>query len=349
MIVDRRQRLFWAIGMLGLAAAAGAIAFRNLNAGEQDIRADRAALPGFAMRAVDITEYSITTPNGQYRLSKSGSDWTIIERGGFPASVQQIQNLAAGLANIQLERKLTTDPKKFAALHLTDPRRGGTGTLIQAMDAQGLERAALLTAPYNDGELAIRIPGEDVAYVSEAILPPLNNPAMFGDFRVLSVPPERIRSVELVFSGGGAVTLARAKPGAPFQPTSRQAPLPYDAIALAATPFAPFDVKEVAMDAPPGNLGERRITTFDGLVIVLQFDKRPDAVWTTLSAGGGGSTNEALAINSHTSGWQFALPLKDETSLFPASLDATAPPTKPQLARTLPSDAAMEPENLTAE
>lgn len=347
MIVDRRQRLLWAIGMLGLAAAAGFIAFRNLNAGEA-VSTAQPALPGFAMRAADITEYAITTPNGAYRLSKGDSRWVIIERGGFPASAQQIQNLAAGLANIRLERKLTTDPKKFAALRLTDPRQRGTGILIQAMDAQGLERAALLAAPYGD-ELAVRFPGETVAYVAKPLLPPLENPAAFADFRVLSVPPERVQSVELVYGAGGAVTLLRAKPSTPFAPNSRQAPLPYDALALATTPLSPFDVKEAPMDAQPGNLGERRITTFDGLVITMHFDKRADAIWASIAAGGGGSTNEALAINSHTSGWQFALPLKDEMSLFPASLDATAKPTAPQTLRTVQTGAAIEAENVSAE
>jgi hypothetical protein len=347
MIVDRRQRLLWAIGMLGLAAAAGIFVFRNLNA-EETSNAVQPALPGFAMRAADITEYAITTPNGAYRLSKGDSRWVIIERGGFPASSQQIQDLAAGLANLRLERKLTADPKKFAALRLTDPRQRGTGILIQAMDAQGLERAALLTAPY-DGELAVRFPGDNVAYVAKALLPRLENPAAFADFRVLSVPPERVQSVELIYAAGGAVTLLRAKSNASFAPNSRQAPLPYDALALATTPLTPFDVKEAPFDVQPGNLGERRITTFDGLVISMHFDKRDDAIWTSIAAGGGGSTSEALAINSHTSGWQFALPVKDEMSLFPASLDATAKPSAPQTLRTVQTDAAIEAEDVSAE
>jgi hypothetical protein len=347
MIGDRRQRLFWAIGMLGVAAAAGFFAFRNLNSGESANSA-RPALPGFAMRAADITEYRITTPEGAYRLSQSGAHWAILERGGFPASAQQIQDLAAGLANIRLERRLTGDPKKFAALRLSDPRQGGTGTLIQAMDAQGLERAALIAAPYGE-ELAVRLPGEDIAYIAERILPPLDNPAAFADFRVLSVAPERVKSVELVYGTGGAVTLARSKPGAPFAPTSRQAPLPFDALALAVTPFQPLDVQNTPMDAPPGNLGERRITTFDGLVITMQFDKRADAIWSTISAGGGGSVEEALAINSHTSGWRFALPLKDEATLFPASLDASAPASKQKPGRAAPLDAAFETESAAAE
>lgn len=347
MIVDRRQRLLWAIGMLGLAAAAGFFVFRNLNA-EETVSTTQPALPGFAMRAADITKYAITTPNGAYRLSKGQARWVIIERGGFPASTQQIQNLAAGLANIRLDRKLTSDPKKFAALHLTDPRQRGTGILIQALDAQGQERAALLTALYGD-ELAVRFPGDNVAYVAKALLPPLDNPAAFADFRVLSVPPERVHSVELVYAAGGAVTLLRPKPNAAFAPNSRQAPLPYDALALATTPLTPFDVKEAPFDAKPGNLGERRITTFDGLVVTMHFDKREDAIWTTIAAGGGGSTGEALAINSFTSGWQFALPLKDEMSLFPESLDAAAKPTPPQTLRTAQTDAAIEPEDAAAE
>jgi|GEM_PF-1942911 len=347
MIVDRRQRLIWAIGMLGVAVTAGLVAFCSLNPGEIT-GAVQPAFPGFAMQAADITEYSITTPNGAYRLSKGDARWVIIERGGFPASAAQIQNLAAGLANIRLERKLTADPKKFAALRLTDPRQRGTGLLIQAIDSQGLERAALLTALYGD-ELAIRIPGEDVAYVSKNLLPPLNNPAAFADFRVLSVTPERVQSVELVYGAGGAVTLLRPKPSAPFIPNSRQAPLPYDALALMTTPLTPIDVKEAPIDAQRGNLGERRITTFDGLVITMQFDKRPDAIWTSIAAGGGGSTNEALAINSHTSGWQFALPLNEETSLFPASLDANAQPSKPQFSQAPPPDEKMALENASTE
>ncbi|MET0546365.1 MAG: DUF4340 domain-containing protein [Caulobacterales bacterium] len=333
----RQKRALWAAGMLVIATAAGLLAYgaatRGTSSGFNPLGS---ALPGFAVDSADVTEYLITTPDGAYRLTRGKSRWVLMERGGYPAQKDKIESLIAGLVNLKLERVLTEDAEKFEALRLTDPRQGGSGALIQATDAQGDERGTLLIGSSSQG-LLVRYPGDNKAYLVHGGLPDLSNPADFADLDALKIGADRVQRIDIVYPSGAALSLERANPDVAFGPAPAKkakpvAPPPLGsaelaAIALTTTPFHPVDVKEEPNETPAGDpLGERRITTFDGLNVRMIFARKDGALWTLVSAGGGGSSAEAVAINSRTSGWAFAFAPDDLAHLFPLLPGTGGPP-----------------------
>jgi hypothetical protein len=324
---QRRRRAVWALAATAAAGAAATLAYCQVNGRDQSAAGPLGpALPGFAVRAEDVAQYVITTPDGAYRLARGGSHWVVLERGGFPAAPQKIEALTAGLAALKLSQVLTRDPKKFDALSLSDPRQNGVGVLISAADSNGAEIAALLVGRSPQG-LVVRRPGSDAAYAATGALPDLRGPAAFLDLDALRISPERVRSVEIIPADEPAFRLSRADALASFslegQKRVKNAPVSagfaLDAVAFALTPFTPEDAVEIAPDAaPPGALiGKRRIITFEGLAVDLAFSEEGDTLWATAEAGGGGLTSEAMAINSRATGWAFAFPAADRGRLLP--------------------------------
>jgi hypothetical protein len=264
--MSRRHFLYLVIALVVLGAAGFALFW-------QDIAAYRASgakigaklLPG--LKIADVAEIRLQGPKHQVTLARKEKLWVVQERGGYPASFQEISDLMIKLVELKVTQSEQVGASLLPRVELADPGKGeGGGTLIEFRDGAGKVLAGLVLGkkvlkkdPLNplpaakDGVPAgryVRIVGakDTVVVVSDPLGKAEADPGKWlnKDFfkaeriRALAAGPEgagphwKIARAEewgqWKFAGGGELN-----PSAAVAATNRLGSLSFDDVALDAT------------------------------------------------------------------------------------------------------------------
>src|SRR3990172_5435267 len=135
--MNRRHFLYLVIALVLLGAAGFALFW-------QDIAAYRACgakigaklLPG--LKIADVAEIRLQSPKHQTTLARKETMWVVQERGGYPASFQEISDLMIKLVELKVTQSEQVGASLLPRLELADPGKGeGGGTLIEFRDGAG--------------------------------------------------------------------------------------------------------------------------------------------------------------------------------------------------------------------
>lgn len=142
--MSRKHFLYLVIALVVLGAAGIALFW-------QDIAAYRASgakigaklLPG--LRIADVAEIRLQGPKHQVTLARKEKMWVVQERGGYPASFEEISDLMIKLVELKVTQSEHVGASLLPRVELADPGKGeGGGTLIEFRDSAGKVLASLV-------------------------------------------------------------------------------------------------------------------------------------------------------------------------------------------------------------
>ena len=145
-------------------------------------------------------------------LHHAGGQWSVAQRGDYPADAAKIHKLLLSLADAKIVEEKTSNPANFAAIGVDDPAKpGAAGTQITLTTKDG-KRSVIIGKPIGEGNFARR-GGEDRTFTVEPGIAADVEPKTWIDARLLDVPVAQIQSVEEKLSPGPGYTVRRLKPG----------------------------------------------------------------------------------------------------------------------------------------
>ena len=142
--MSRKHFLYLVIALVVVGGAGLALVW-------QDIAAYRASgarigaklLPG--LKIADVAEIRLQDPKRRVTLARQEKIWVVQERGGYPASFQEISDLMIKLVELKVTQSEHVGASLLPRVALADPDQGeGGGTLIEFRDGAGKVLAGLV-------------------------------------------------------------------------------------------------------------------------------------------------------------------------------------------------------------
>ena len=142
--MNRKQFFYLVIALVVLGGAGLALVW-------QDIAAYRASgakigaklLPG--LKIADVAEMRLQDPKRQVTLARKETMWVVQERGGYPASFQEISDLMIKLIELKVTQSEQVGASLLPRVELADPGKGeGGGTRVEFRDGSGKVLASLV-------------------------------------------------------------------------------------------------------------------------------------------------------------------------------------------------------------
>ncbi len=87
-----------------------------------------------------VTRVRLDDGAGGVTLERGESDWRVVERGGYPADLQQLRRKLLALSDARLLEKKTANPENYALLGVSDP-----GAAEEGSESDGDDEAVRLT------------------------------------------------------------------------------------------------------------------------------------------------------------------------------------------------------------
>jgi hypothetical protein len=203
-----RQRL---IGLMvaALLAIAGAMYLstqRNLPRDSQGM----ALLPALAGELDTVTSLSVlkgsSTPT--VTIQKQGDQWTVAQRGNYPADVAKVHKLLLALSEAKIREEKTSDPASYAVIGVEDPSKpGATGSEIELTAKDG--KHGVIVGKYTGQGSFVRRADEKLSYSVEPGISFEAEPRFWLDTRLLDIPADKIQSMEFKPATGMAYSVRR--------------------------------------------------------------------------------------------------------------------------------------------
>lgn len=100
------------------------------------------------LKAADATEIRLKDAKNEVTLVSKNGSWSVKERGGYPADVNEISELLAKLVEAKVVQSETVGESLYPRLNLVDPskpnQKEGTGTLLELKNKEGKQIAHLI-------------------------------------------------------------------------------------------------------------------------------------------------------------------------------------------------------------
>jgi hypothetical protein len=318
-------------------------------------------LPALAGEVNTVTSLSVlkgsATPTVTVR--KQGEQWTVAERGDYPADLPKVRKLLLALSDAKVREEKTSNPDSYAIIGVEDPTvAGATGAQIELVAKDG-KLGVIVGKATGDGNF-VRRAGEKTSYIVEPGISFEAEPRYWIDTRLLDIPTDKIQSIDSKPATDPAYSVRRvpaadgkpadAKPGnsAPVAtkfvlgavPSGRQAADP-QTLAPSPTAFSSLAADDVAAAggidfSKPSSL---IITLTDGSVITLTGAAVGDKRWIQVAAP------KDAALSAKTAGRAFEIAVYRYENMFrpleqllvPKPPPPGAKPTSPSAKSTSPS------------
>jgi len=142
--VNKKQFLILLLAVVVLGGAGLALVWRDVS----DYRASGAKIGAKLLpdlKIADVAEVRFQDSKQQTTLVRKEKIWVVQERGGYPASFQEISDLLIKLVELKVTQAEQVGEKLFPRLELADPGKGeGTGTAVEFKGAAGKPLARLV-------------------------------------------------------------------------------------------------------------------------------------------------------------------------------------------------------------
>ena len=142
--MNKKQFLILLLAVVVLGGAGLALVWRDVS----DYRASGAKIGAKLLpelKIADVAEVRFQDSKQQTTLVRKEKIWVVQERGGYPASFQEISDLLIKLVELKVTQAEQVGEKLFPRLELADPGKGeGTGTAVEFKGAAGKPLARLV-------------------------------------------------------------------------------------------------------------------------------------------------------------------------------------------------------------
>ena len=310
------------------------------------------AFPNAASALQQAAHIAIQHQGKTTALERHGDIWGVAEDSGYPAQPSKVHDLLAGLAELRLAERRTTDPAQFGRLGVEDPDKANAdSTLVSVSDGQDKPIIALIVGHSRSrgqaelpDQIFVRRPGEQQTWLAEGRLQIDNDALMWLDRQIVNIDHTKVAAVsasragqqiELVRDGDKLVMKQPAE-----HPELDPAKLGDVARALE---FLSFIRVQPAAKMPGAELGHGEFTTTDGLKLNVTANQSGNEVWAHFAATGDGAAKDrAEQLEKKVADWAYELGGWKEKALVPSVDDLKAPP--PPSAAAAPPEAASGPQ-----
>jgi hypothetical protein len=246
------------------------------------------------LKIADVAQVRLQDSKHEVTLVRKEKSWVVQERGGYPASFQEISDLLIKLVELKVTQSEHVGASLWPRVELADPGKGdGVGTAIEFKDAAGKPLARLVLGkkvlkkdPMNplpaakDGVPAgryVRVDGagDIIVVVSDPLEKAVAEPGRWLNREFFKA--ERIRTLA-VGQGGGAPRwmIARAEEWGQWKFAAGGGDLNPSAAVSATNKLSALTFKDVAVDPKALAAGKPTFvvaTTFDGLSYAVRLTR----------------------------------------------------------------------------
>jgi len=324
--VNRRTLIFLVLTIIVL----GAIVLLNREGPGSDEAAT--VLPGLDNVLNDVTQLTIRTAGNRTvtTLMRGAEQWTVAERGNYPADVGKIRQNLIALANATIVEQKTTDPALYSRLGVED---------IAHDDATGVEIEIEIDGPNESYRIIIgktgvrgdqayaRIPGAAGSLLIAAKLDLGEAPTDWLDRAIIDIPSSDISRVTTSHPDGETVRIRNTEAGG-FEPVDLPADIKVTDTGVAesiGSVLADLRLVDVSTRANAGfeNIEPivSRFETRDGLIVIANVYAEGDERYvgfefTVANQDGDGSmiegtteeaTTQAAELQARFGKWLFIL------------------------------------------
>lgn len=320
--------------VVAVGAAGAAVAVRG---GRHVAEASGALMfPDFVNRANEATTITVTSANGTVTLKRPDDlGWVLGERADYPAPIEKVRRVIAGVAGLRLVEAKTNNPERYARLEVEDPKsKDAKSRQITIRNAGGAVLADVIVGKGNytmgqnsPGGVYVRRANEARSWLAEGSVEAPAGPNEWLDRQIADVPNGAVKRITYRDGGTEVATISREKQD---QEAPTLSPVPPDrspdaakvrrmASAMSSVLFE--DVRRAdAVPFPPGGRSVE-LETFGGLTVRVDIANFEGAPWTRFSAaakppppdaavevGVDTAVAQAERINKAAGGYAFKLP-----------------------------------------
>ncbi len=296
-------------------------------------------LPAIAPAADRIDRIEIESAGQRTVLVKRDEAWIVDNRAGYPAVMDRIAGLVAGLGSAATIEPRTSQPDLYDRIGVGEPgpdQPVATRVRIAAADTPLADVILGAAGPAtSDPTLPpmryARRSGEDRAYLIATTAAPQADPMAWLNRIALEIRPERIARVRIETPDGAAIRVSRDTPADTFALAGLAEGEAPDAGAVAragnALGFISADNIQPAADLDWSNARSATFATFDGLVISFELAEHEGVTWAKLAAAvDPAALTEPEPATPQPATDDARTPIPDQTTRANEPLDISAPP-----------------------
>lgn len=299
-------------------------------------------LPGLAGRINDVTTLTLAAGGKTVTISRpdaTSSAWTVTEKSGYPAALDQVRSTIVGLSAAMAVEPRTADPARYERLGIGEA--GAIHLTVRTIDGKELPTLLIGKAAQGGGVYARRA-GEAQSWLTDShIGVPATDPMQWLNRELPTIPPDKVLSVTVVRPGAPPLTRSRNDAG---QKDFTVSGLPagakpkQSAVNEASGVLTYLSFEDVAKDDPPAKPDPApKVTTIrsaDGLILTVRLALHDDNWWATFSAtvepGKSGEVEQtAAAIRARHEGWRYRVTDFTVHTLAPTADDLIEKPEAP--------------------
>jgi Domain of unknown function (DUF4340) len=278
-------------------------------------------------------------------IRRRGSQWTVDERGGYPADGAKVRALILGMADLEMVEAKTDQPARYARIGVEGvdgARAGAEGDTKAGGGAPGAASREVILID-DDGEAIARLivggvaaglggetgryvrpSGSARAWLVRGDIDPAPDPRQWLAPTIADVSAALVQRIVVRHPDGQTITATRDSPeDASFRvaelPRSARLRHPENADGLAGVleGLTLEDVRPIdQIKFPPSGTILVTVSTFDGMVVSLELTEADGDTWARVLAGtthtqDADATNALDAVrslNARTTGWAYRLP-----------------------------------------
>jgi hypothetical protein len=218
-------------------------------------------------------------------LHRAGEQWTVGQRGDYPADASKVHKLLLSLADAKIVEEKTSNPANFAIIGVEDPASPKAASTQITLTTKDGKHSIIVGKPTGEGNFARR-GGEDRSFTVAPGITADVEPKAWIDSRLLDVPVAQIQSVEEKFAAGPGYTVHRLKPGEDGfaidgAPPAGRKLLDAKALAPSGSALASLSADDVAAASGIdfGKSSQAIFTLADGNVITVTGTAADDKRW----------------------------------------------------------------------
>ena len=249
-------------------------------------------LPGLADDLDQVTQVAVVgagaEPVATLQRDEDGN-WSVAEKGGYPADVEKIRNTLISLAETRIVEPKTANPEFYDRLGVEDVGSGDAGGLSVALSGTDSPLDVIVGNSEGAAQRYVRIAGQTESFLIDRDPEVGSEATDWLATEILAIPGSRMASVTVTHPDGEVVSVSKADSeqtnfDVEAMPEGRE--LQYASIAnVMGTVLASLRLQDVEpltdADVP---VTVTEWATFDGLAITAESFERDDEPWVAFRA-----------------------------------------------------------------
>lgn len=297
-------------------------------------------IPNLQREMAKIATISMKQANQSLVLERKGDQWTLKDRGGYPAQGDRVRTLLLRLSDAVIVDGKTRNPERYGLLELDDVGAKDsksrqlviTDDKARAITDLIIGKRSVEQFGAGKGGTYVRRPGERETWLVSTEIDVNPAPNQWVDTTIFEAEIAKVKRVEVNL--GGEKVIVEREAGKPANkdayklvgmPEGKKLKTDYTLEDL-VNAFARVELEDVRKQQPaPAGAKPPYTATFEmengskiGLSVVSEGDQR----WATVEATGEGDAKEAAEkLTARTKGWQYRLPNWKYEQIFKKQAD----------------------------